>query len=76
MRAIEDFQERFSPRQRAAILTLAATELALKVAAARDIARRPAAQVRGPKVLWRMALLVNTFGPLGYFAWGRRPQPH
>lgn len=74
-RALADFKARFSPRQRAAILALAATELSLKVAAARDIARRPATQVRGPKLLWRLALLVNTLGPLGYFRWGRRAQP-
>ncbi len=69
---VENFKERFSPRQRAGIGVLAAAELVAKVAAARDIQRRPAEQIRGSKWLWRAALLVNTFGPLSYFLWGRR----
>jgi hypothetical protein len=68
---IEDFEQRFSPRQRVVIVSLALTELCLKILAARDIQRRPADQIRGSKWLWRLALLVNTFGPLGYFRWGR-----
>jgi Phospholipase_D-nuclease N-terminal len=76
-RALEDFRQRFSPRQRAAILSLGLVELGLKVLAARDIQRRPADQIRGSKLLWRLALLINTFGPLGYFLVGRRrPHPH
>ncbi|HEY5260920.1 MAG TPA: hypothetical protein VIJ33_02310 [Solirubrobacteraceae bacterium] len=54
------------------ILALASLEFGLKIAAARDIHRRHASQVRGSKSLWRIALLVNTFGPLSYFRWGRR----
>lgn len=68
----KNFKERFSPAQRAGIGVLAAAELAAKVAAARDIQRRPADQIRGSKWLWRASLLVNTFGPLSYFLWGRR----
>jgi hypothetical protein len=67
-----DFKSRFSPRQRAAIVTLVLAELRLKIAAARDIQRRSADQIRGSKLFWRLALLVNTFGPLGYFCFGRR----
>lgn len=75
--AIQDFKQRFSPRQRAAIVSLGLAELGMKIAAARDIQRRPADQIRGSKLLWRLALLVNTFGPLGYFLLGRRkPQTH
>ena len=70
-KAIKDFSERFSPRQRAVILTLACAEFGLKVAAARDINRRSAEQIRGSKLLWRLALLVNTLGPISYFRWGR-----
>lgn len=69
---IKQFNERLSPRQRAGIGLLAVIELGAKVAAARDIQRRPADQMRGSKLLWRLALLVNTFGPLSYFLWGRR----
>jgi hypothetical protein len=69
---LRDFKSRFSPRQRAAILALALAELGLKIAAARDIQRRTADQIRGSKLFWRLALLVNTLGPLGYFCFGRR----
>lgn len=68
---VEDFKQRFSPRQRVVIISLGLVELGLKLAAARDIQRRPADQIRGRKWLWSLALLVNTFGPLGYFRWGR-----
>ncbi len=66
------FFRRLSARQRVGLGLLAAVELAGKLAAARDIKRRSADQVRGSKLLWRLALLVNTFGPLAYFLWGRR----
>ncbi len=65
-------RERFSRRQRIVIGALAIAELSAKLVAARDIERRPAAELRGSKLLWRLALLVNTFGPLAYFALGRR----
>ncbi len=71
-RFFEDFKRRFTPRQRAVIVSLALSEFGLKIAAARDIQRRPAWEIRGTKWLWRLALLVNTFGPLGYFLLGRR----
>jgi len=70
--AIKRSDERFSRRQRVGIGVLAAIELAAKIAAARDIQHRSAEQVRGSKLLWRLALLVNTLGPLSYFLWGRR----
>lgn len=70
--AIRKFNERFSPKQRAGILMLAAMEFSLKLAAARDISRRPAAQIRGRKFAWRLALLINTIGPVSYFCFGRR----
>ncbi len=69
---MKDFTERFSRKQQAAIGVLAAIELAAKIAAARDIQRRSASEVRGKKLFWRLALLVNTFGPLSYFLFGRR----
>jgi hypothetical protein len=70
--ATKQFNERFSPKRRAGIGVLAAIELGAKIAAARDIRGRPADQVRGSKLLWRLALLANTLGPLSYFLWGRR----
>ena len=61
-----------SDRQRALLLGAAAAELSLKIAALIDIKRRPAEQIRGPKALWRAAMVVNLIGPLSYFAFGRK----
>ncbi|MGO8960033.1 MAG: hypothetical protein ACLQFR_22085 [Streptosporangiaceae bacterium] len=61
-----------SDRQRALLVTAAAAELSLKIAALIDIKRRPAEQIRGPKAFWRSAMVVNLLGPLSYFAVGRR----
>lgn len=72
---IEDFKRRLSPRQRVAIVSLGLIELGTKILAARDIKRRSADQIRGSKTFWRLALLVNTFGPVGYFLLGRKRTP-
>jgi Phospholipase_D-nuclease N-terminal len=61
-----------SQRQRAMIGAAAAAELSLKVAALIDIKRRSADRIRGPKRLWRAAMVVNLLGPVSYFAFGRR----
>ena len=60
-----------SPVGQAAIVAITAWNVWLIVSAQRDIQRRPAEQVRGPKSLWRLACLTNTVGPLAYFRWGR-----
>jgi hypothetical protein len=41
----------------------------------RDLARRPADAVRGPKRLWRLAATMNTSGSLSYWLFGRRRPP-
>jgi Phospholipase_D-nuclease N-terminal len=61
-----------SDRQRALLLGAALAELSLKIAALIDIKRRPAERIRGPKALWRAAMVVNLLGPLSYFAFGRK----
>jgi Phospholipase_D-nuclease N-terminal len=61
-----------SQRQRAILGAAAAAELSLKVAALIDIKRRPAERIRGPKRMWRAAMVVNLLGPLSYFVFGRR----
>jgi hypothetical protein len=61
-----------SDRQRVLIVTAAAAEISMKIAALVDIKRRPAEEIRGPKALWRAAMAVNLLGPLSYFAFGRR----
>jgi hypothetical protein len=70
--SLKRFNQRLSSGQRATLLILGALELSGKAAAARDIKRRPVEQIRGSKLFWRMALAVNTFGPLSYFLFGRR----
>jgi hypothetical protein len=57
---------------RAGVLLAAAVELCLKLIAARDLAKRPADQIRGDKRIWAPLLLVNFFGPIAYLAFGRR----
>lgn len=63
------------PRLRGAIWVLGTLEGVLKVVALVDLWRRPAAQVRGSKRRWAVAIAVpNTFGivPLAYVVKGRR----
>lgn len=62
------------PRQRKAVLVAAAVQLCLAAAAWTDLARRPAAEVNGPKGLWAALISVNFVGPLAYFLRGRRPR--
>jgi hypothetical protein len=47
-------------------------ETVVTVAALRDLVTRPGAQIRGPKAAWLLAFVVQPFGPLAYFAVGRR----
>ncbi len=51
---------------------LIVVSLGVVAAAERDIQHRPADQVRGSKLLWRLVCL-NALGSASYFRWGRRP---
>lgn len=62
----------FSAGQRAAILLGSAIEVVLTTVALADLARRPRAQVRGPKPLWVLGSIVQPVGPIAYLAFGRR----
>jgi Phospholipase_D-nuclease N-terminal len=62
----------FSGGQRAAILVGSAIEVVLTTVALADLARRPRAQVRGPKPLWILGCIVQPVGPIAYLAFGRR----
>ena len=67
--------EELSARRRRVIVVAGALDGALKIAALVDLARRPAAQVRGPKSRWAVAItLINSLGavPVVYFTYGRR----
>ncbi|WP_448631018.1 PLDc N-terminal domain-containing protein [Cellulomonas soli] len=59
--------------RRVGIVVMSAAQVALAGAAFRDLVRRPADEVDGPKLAWGLALLVNWVGPLAYFLKGRRP---
>lgn len=62
-----------SPVERTVAVVLATVQVALAVTAWVDLARRPAAQVNGPKPAWALAIAVNFVGPVVYFLKGRRP---
>ncbi len=65
-----------SPAQQAAIVVGGAAELALTTYAGRDLVHRPSSAVRGPKVLWLLAMVVQPLGPIAYLLVGRRgPRP-
>ena len=67
-----------SPRSRKLLLTAAAAEGCLKIAALIDIKRRPASEIRGPKWIWAaLVTVVSSAGvlPISYFVFGRSRQP-
>ena len=63
-----------SPRTRGAFVALGTVQVALNVAAQIDITRRPVGQVRGSNWV-APGELINIFGPLAYFRWGRTREP-
>ena len=65
-----------SERTRRLLITAAAAEGLLRIAALIDIKRRPASQIRGRKWLWASVVaVVSSAGliPISYFVFGRRP---
>jgi hypothetical protein len=64
--------DHLSQRQRIGIIVAGGIQFALLGAALLDLWRRPTAQVRGRKRRWAAASFINFFGPLAYFAFGRR----
>ena len=60
------------PAARFGTVLIGIAQMALMVAAQRDISRRPAELINGPKAAWRMAALINFIGPMGYFIFGRK----
>ena len=60
-----------TPLQQKAIVAGGAVEVVLTAVALRDLARRPASDVRGPKWLWVLAFVVQPFGPIAYLIRGR-----
>jgi len=61
-----------SPAGKVGTIVTAIMQVSLLVAAQRDISRRPAELINGPKAAWRAASFVNFVGPMGYFVFGRK----
>jgi Phospholipase_D-nuclease N-terminal len=61
-----------SPATRAAIVAGGVAEVIVTTLALLDLVRRPGQDVRGPKLFWITTFVVQPFGPLLYFAAGRR----
>lgn len=61
-----------TPTQQKALIAGAAVEVVLTTVALRDLAKRPAGEVRGRKWQWVLALTVQPFGPIAYLMRGRR----
>lgn len=59
--------------QQVAIVGVGAIEVVLTLSAAADLVRRPADRVRGPKLAWAAALVVQPVGPIAYWLVGRAP---
>ena len=57
--------------QQAVTVAVSTVEVALTVIALVDLVKRPAEQVRGPKGLWTLGVLIQPVGPIAYLAWGR-----
>ncbi|CAN5479047.1 hypothetical protein BH11ACT8_BH11ACT8_31100 [soil metagenome] len=60
-----------TPNQQRAIVAAGTVELVITTVALRDLARRPSAQVRGSKLGWVLACVVQPFGPVAYLLKGR-----
>lgn len=61
-----------SPRARAGVVAIAAMEAALTTAALRDLHSRNRSELKGPKWVWRLAMLVQPVGPIVYLIVGRK----
>jgi hypothetical protein len=64
-----------SPREQTGVLVAGSVQLALAATAWTDLARRQAALVNGPKLLWAVIIGVNFIGPIAYLVGGRRKAP-
>lgn len=61
-----------SQGQRTLIIVLTAIDVIAKALAVRDIRKRSADEVRGPKALWYSLQALNFIGPAAWFTLGRR----
>jgi hypothetical protein len=61
-----------SPAQQRALIAVGAITTIWQLAMLRDLSRRPAEQLHGPKRTWVLASFIRPFGQIAYDAWGRR----
>lgn len=61
-----------SASSKAGTVLVGIAQVSLLVAAQKDISKRPAAMINGPKLAWRAASFINFIGPMGYFVFGRK----
>lgn len=61
--------------QKSIISVTGLVQIALLLAALRDLRRRPPELINGSKRLWSFAVFVNYIGPILYFWKGRRAEP-
>ncbi len=61
-----------TPRGRAILALVVAAETVSSVLAWRDLARRPADRVRGPKNVWRFVVTIHPGNSIAYWLLGRR----
>jgi hypothetical protein len=60
------------PRKRVLLACLVAIGVVSSALALRDMARRDDAEVRGPKVLWRVFITINPGNSVFYWVFGRK----
>jgi hypothetical protein len=72
IRELVTLYQGLSPAVRRMVWALLAFEAVLIGVAERDIQRRPADRIRGPKLLWRAVATQNVIGPAAYYGFGRR----
>jgi hypothetical protein len=59
-------------RQKRILSVVLVLHLVVAALTRRDLRRRPASGVRGPKWFWRLWATLNTTGSLAYWMFGRR----
>ena len=64
--------KRLTPQQARIVTIAVVAQLVIAALTLRDLSRRPADQVRGPKWLWRILGTANTSGSAAYWLLGRR----
>lgn len=61
-----------SKGRRGALIAVGAVQLALQLAALRDISQRTPDQINGSKRVWVAASFLNFAGPIAWFMRGRK----